>query len=261
MWKKIHNTWKKNQEALNSSSIFALYFWVERVFYFLLVFYLTHAFGTENHMGHGQNFVHFLYLPGFTHFGPDMSLAQSCFSCWRLRQFCCAGCFLVPCDLMDKTHVSMSSFSGLGNVPRCRIPRLSLICTTKKGRAGKIIIFIQEKKKKALFPFNVSQDLKMLGQRERFFFLWSCYSEGGTFMLIIVLGRRETWNVEWPGFLEVSRDWKWLPPQRNAFLVYKQDWTLESAQFRGLRNWRFMIFSQCPCLVSSVSALAKYTNI
>lgn len=169
MWKKIHNTWKKNQEALNSSSIFALYFWVERVFYFLLVFYLTHAFGTENHMGHGQNFVHFLYLPGFTHFGPDMSLAQSCFSCWRLRQFWCAGCFLVPCDLMDKTHVSMSSFSGLGSVPRCRIPRLSLICTTKKGRAGKIIIFIQEKKKKSPVPFYCIPGFEDVGSKRTFF--------------------------------------------------------------------------------------------
>lgn len=36
---------------------------------------------------------------------------------------------------------------------------------------------------------------------------------------------------------------------------------LESAQFRGLRNQRFTVLSQCPCLVSSVSALAKHTDI
>lgn len=36
---------------------------------------------------------------------------------------------------------------------------------------------------------------------------------------------------------------------------------LESPQFRELANWRFTIFSQCPCLISSVSTLAKHTDI
>jgi len=41
----------------------------------------------------------------------------------------------------------------------------------KKGQGRKDYNFYSREKKKALFPFNVSQDLKMLGQRERFFFL------------------------------------------------------------------------------------------
>lgn len=91
--------------------------------------------------------------------------------------------------------------------------------------------------------------MKVLDSRESFHFLWSPYTEGVTFMPVLATGRGETWKIEWPGYPEVSRDWKWSPPQINGFLGNQQVWMLESAQFRELTNWRFPIFSQCPCFI------------
>lgn len=162
---------------------------------------------------------------------------------------------------MDKIHILLFSSSGLSNVPGCQVSRFSLIYTAKRASTEKVRFFLLKREKKNIFPFSVSQDLKMLGQRESFHFLWSPYKEGVTFMPVLVTGRRETGNTEWPGFPEVSRDWKWLSPWRNEFLGNKQDSMLGSAQFRELKNWRFTIFSQCPCLICSVSTLAKHTDI
>lgn len=107
----------------------------------------------------------------------------------RLEPFWwCAERFSVPCDLVDKIHISLFSSSGLGNMPGCQVSRFSLIYTAKRVSTEKVRFFLL-KGKKTFSLSSVSQDLKVLGQRKSFHF---------TFMPVLATGRGEIWNrVTW----------------------------------------------------------------
>lgn len=170
----------------------------------------------------GQSFACSFDFLGFAYFGSDMSLAYSWLAHSRLEQFWwCAEGFLLPCGLVDKIHVSLFSSLRLGNVPGCQVSRFSLIYTAKEAATGKVRFFFFFNwmgRKHFLFQCILRFWMKVLDSRESFHFLWSPYTEGVTFMPVLETGRGETWKIEWPGYPEVSRDWKWSPPQINGFL-------------------------------------------
>lgn len=208
---------------------------------------LIHVYGIETLLGCAQSFPHLFDFMRFAHFGSDAEQLDDVQEVFQ---------YLVI--LWIRSYFLLHDWEICQDV---KLPD-SIWFTQQKRRVQKRLDFsIEEEKPPTVSLCKCIPRYEGVGSKRKFSISLISLQGGSNFTALFSDRERKKHVTEWPGFPEISRGWKRSLPWRNGFLGNKQDWMLENAQFWELENWTFAIFSQCPCLIFSVSTLAKHKYV